>query len=180
MQNVVDQIRYDHISMSRILLLTEKELVKLKSEGTADFNLLLDCMRYMIEYADIAHHPKEDVMMDCIYGRLPELDKVIDEIKFQHGSIAEKSIAFAEIINAATVEQFVEKERIVALGQSYVSMQRKHIRLEEESLLRKLKTLLTDDDETEINEMYSKYLDPQLKDNFEKEYNSLYRALIGS
>ncbi len=178
MQNIVDQIRYDHISMSRILLLTEHELVKLKSEGSANFSLVGDCMRYMIEYTEAVHHPKEDAMMDCIYGKLTEIDTVIDEVKLQHGSMGKKSAEFYNIVRSAIMEQFEEKSNIVALGRDYVNMQRSHIRLEEGGILRRLKTLLTTDDIVKINQQYSENCDPQIKDNFEEEYNSLYRSLI--
>jgi len=152
--NVVDQIRYDHISMTRVLQFIEQELAKLKSEGKADFDLLVDCMRYMIDYAEIVHHPKEDAMMDCVYGRFKDLDEL-------------------------AMEQFVEKSNIVAIGHAYVDMQRSHIRLEEGRLLRQLKSLLSDKDIVEINDTYSEHRDPQLSDNFEEEYNSLYRSLVG-
>lgn len=180
MYHVVDQIRYDHISMSRILFLTERELARLKSGEDADFGLMLDCMRYMKDYAEAVHHPKEDAVMDCIYGRSPDLDVVIDEIKLQHRSMNEKSTAFLDIIRSAAMEQFEEKSNILALGQDYIRGQRSHMRLEEERLLRKSKELLSRSEVKEINQRYSEYSDPQIEDNFEEEYTRLYQTLTGN
>lgn len=67
-------------------------------------------MRYMTEYAEVVHHPKEDAMMECIYGKSTDLDKVIDEVKFQHGSMGDKSTAFFGIIKSASMEQIEAKE----------------------------------------------------------------------
>ena len=179
MNNVVDQIRYDHISMSRILLLLEQELVKLKSEANVDYYLMLECMRYMMEYAEVVHHPKEDAMMDCVYRKYAELELVIDEIKFQHQSMSTKSAAFNESLKSAIAEQFLEKQTIISSGLEYIRLQRSHIKLEEEALLRKLKKLLSPEDNETINQRYEGAIDPQLSDDFEDQYSRLYRSLLG-
>ena len=180
MNNVVEQIQYDHISISRILLLLEQELVKLKTDVSVDYYFMLECMRYMIEYAEVVHHPKEDVMMDCVYNKSEELDPVIDEIKFQHQSMGATSGAFNESLKAVIAEQFVEKEAIVSQGLEFVRLQRNHIRLEEESLLRKLKKLLTPEDIEAINKRYEGVIDPQLSDDFEEQFGRLYQSLLGA
>ena len=180
MNNVVDQIRYDHISMSRILLLLEQEILKLKTEIDVDYYLMLECMRYMIDYAEVVHHPKEDAMMDCVYKKFDDLDVVIDEIKFQHSSMKGKSEAFNESLKSAIADQFLERETIIAQGLEFVRLQRSHIKLEEGSLLSRLKKLLTSGDMEAINQKYAGAVDPQLRDDFEEQYNQLYRSLIGA
>ncbi len=66
------------------------------------------------------------------------------------------------------------------MGLRYIYLQRKHIDLEEKSLLREVRKLLLNEDYIQINRQYENYRDPQLSDNFETEYSSLYKSLTCS
>ncbi len=180
MYDLVEQIRYDHISISRILLIMEREIYRIDSEVDPNYGLLTDCMRYMVEYTDFVHHPKEDAVMRCISKKTTGFKKITDEIKLQHESIGKLSNDFYELVKKAELEEFVEKKQISEMGLRYIYLQRKHIDLEEGSFLRDVRKLLLNDDYIRINRQYENYRDPQLSDNFETEYSSLYNALTCS
>ncbi|MFT5111044.1 MAG: hemerythrin-like domain-containing protein [Parasphingorhabdus sp.] len=179
MTDLIEQVRYDHISMSRILLLVEHELTKLGAGRNTDFDLVLESMQYMIEYSEAIHHPKEDAIMSCIYGRKHELDKFIDAIREQHERMDTKSTNFYRLIQLASMDQFVKRQNIIDCGNNYILLQRNHMRLEEEKLLGEIKLMLTVEDSVRINKQFIDQKDPQIKDDFEKSFNGLYRSLIG-
>ena len=178
MYDIVEQIRYDHISISRILFIMEREVRRINDEVGPDYSLLVECMRYMVEYTDLVHHPKEDTMMRCISKKSSKLNELVQEIKMQHKSIGKFSIDFYEMVKAAELDEFVEKKKISEMGLRYINMQREHINLEEGSLLKNVRGLLLNDDYIQINRQYESYRDPQLSDSFETEYSALYQSLV--
>ena len=180
MYDLVEQIRYDHISISRILFIMEREIYRIDSEVDPDYGLLTDCMRYMVEYTDLVHHPKEDAVIRCISKKTTGFKKLTDEIKFQHESIGKLSNDFYELVKNVELEDFVDSKQISEMGLRYIYLQRKHIDLEESSLLREVRKLLLNEDYIQINRQYENYRDPQLSDNFETEYSALYNSLACS
>jgi hemerythrin-like domain-containing protein len=66
MYDILDQIHYDHISMSKVLHLMEQEVFRIEADIDPDYNLLVDGMRYMVNYSDAVHHPKEDVAEEFV------------------------------------------------------------------------------------------------------------------
>ena len=178
MYDIIDQIRYDHISISRVLFIMEQEFYKLKEDVDADIGLIEDCMHYLVDYADVVHHPKEDAMMDCIKDESDELRELVAEINMQHESIARMSGALYEKVQAAAQGEFIEKQGLVEEGLNFVRMQRAHIRLEEGSLLKRVRHLVSEEDIRKIDENYANFRDPHLSDSFEQEYGALYRSLL--
>ena len=180
MCDLVEQIRYDHISISRILFIMEREIHRIDSEVDPNYGLLTDCMRYMVEYTDLVHHPKEDAVIRCISKKTTGFKKLTDEIKFQHESIGKLSNDLYELVKNVELEDFVDSKQISEMGLRYIYLQRKHIDLEESSLLREVRKLLLNEDYIQINRQYENYRDPQLSDNFETEYSALYNSLACS
>ncbi len=84
------------------------------------------------------------------------------------------------MIKKAELEEFVDNKEISEMGLRYIYLQRKHIDLEEKSLLREVRKLLLNEDYIQINREYENHRDPQLSDNFETEYSSLYNELTCS
>ena len=179
MINLIEQIRYDHISMSRILLIIEHELTRLRSGETANFDLILESMRYMIDYGETVHHPKEDAIMDCVYGRNHKVDEFIDAIREQHNRMDTKSTQFYKLIQMASMDQFIKRQEIIDSGENYLLLQRNHMRLEEEKLLGEFSLPLTPEDNTQVSQKFIDQKDPQIKDDFKKVFSGLYKSLLG-
>ena len=175
--DLVEQIKYDHISISRILFIMERELYRMNSADDPDYGLLADCMRYMVEYTDLVHHPKEDAVIDCISKKTAGFKKLTDEIKFQHESIGKLSNRFYDLVKQAKLESCGDNKNISEEGLHYIYLQRKHIDLEEGRFLRDVRKFLLNDDYVKINQQYETYRDPQLSDEFEVEFSHLYKTL---
>ena len=180
MYDIVEQIRDDHISMAMILSIMEREISATDDQANFNHALLIDCMRYMVEYADVVHHPKEDAMMQCISQKSPYLEALVSEIEKQHKTIRKSSIEFYDIVKAVESEDIVSKGKIAELGLRYIQMQRAHMKLENEHLLNKVRALLLHDDYLAINKRYENYRDPQLSEKFETEYSALHYSLLHS
>jgi len=179
MYDILDQIHYDHISMSKVLHIMEQEVYRIEADLDPDFNVLVDGMRYMVNYSDAVHHPKEDALFDRLLEKNPESKDLVEDIRRQHETLETKSGQFYDIVKkAAVAEEFVSKDDISSKGHDYIGILRKHMNIEEGDLLRKAKKFLSKNDMEEVDQEYSEFSDPLLSDSLEREYNSLYHSLV--
>lgn len=179
MPNLLEQIHQDHISISKVLDLIEKEVDKARNEEAPDLDLLEDAMRYMINYPDLIHHPKEDSMFERLVRNEPDVSKQVEALRQEHLALAQLSGAFLEIIKAAESGEFVLRDELVKRGTEYVEMLRAHMNTEEGDLLKRARGSLSETDLEEIDSEYSSVRDPLMEESLKQEYEALYRFLFG-
>jgi len=178
MSNLIDEIHYDHISMSKVLNIMDNEVQKIMTEGDPDFDLLEEGMRYLVSYSDVVHHPKEDALFDLLSDSDSKVNELIQEITQQHQELARLGNNLFEDIKAAVAGEFILKNKISQDGKTYIKYLRHHMNLEEGQLLRKARKLLSEDDMKEVAKNYDSYRDPLSSESLESEYNQLYRSLL--
>jgi hemerythrin-like domain-containing protein len=178
MNDLIDQIKYDHISMSKVLNLMECEIGLLADDQDPDYFLLVDSMRYMVNYSDTIHHVKEDAIFARLVEIVPETSETVEEIRTQHKTLAVLSTQLYDIVRNASLGELVSKADISKLGSEYVSALRRHMSIEEGDLLRKARESLSPEDLSKVEKEYANFRDPLLSDSLEQEYSSLYQNLI--
>lgn len=178
MSNLVEQIHADHVNMSRILDLIEREVDRARAEQTPDLELLEDAMRYMTNYSDMVHHPKEDSMFAKLIQKEPGVAGEVDVLSEEHETLARLSSEFLEIVKAAEYSDFVLREDVIKRGSEYVETLRSHMDAEEVGLLKRARASLTSEDLEEINAEYAASHDPLMAESLKAEYAALYRSLF--
>jgi len=178
MSNLVEQIHQDHINVSKVLDLIEQEVERARNEEMPDLELLQDAMRYMVNYSDLIHHPKEDSMFDRLVQKEPDAAKQVEVLRQEHQTLAELSGAFLEIVKAAESGEFILRDEVIKRGTEYVDFLRSHMDAEEVDLLKRANASLTDQDLDEINAQYASVRDPLMEESLNQEYAALYRSLF--
>jgi len=178
MSNLVDQIHRDHINMVRVIELIEQEVERARKEETPDLDLLEDALRYLTNYSDLVHHPKEDAMFERLAHKEPDMASQMDVLKDEHQSLARVGAAFLEIVKAAESGEFVQRKEVVKRGTEYMGMLRSHMDAEEVGILKRARAVLSDQDVADIEARYSDKRDPMMDDSLKKEYAALYRSLF--
>lgn len=178
MSNLVEQIHQDHVNVSKVLDLIEQEVERARDEEMPDLELLQDAMRYMVNYSDLIHHPKEDSMFDRLVQKEPDVAKQVEVLRQEHQTLAELSGAFLEIVKAAESGEFILREEVIKRGTEYVEFLRSHMDAEEVDLLKRASASLSDQDLEEINAQYATVRDPLMEASLNQEYAALYRSLF--
>ena len=71
MSDTIAALDRDHANVARLLELLESEILAIEVGKTPDYPLLQDIMRYMTQYPDRFHHPKEDLIFVQLLKREP-------------------------------------------------------------------------------------------------------------
>lgn len=168
----------DHVNVSRILDLIETEVDCARNEDMPNVELLEDAMRYLINYADLVHHPKEDSMFAKLVQNEPDVAEQVDVLRQEHETLARLGSEFLEIVKAVEYSDFVLREEVIKRGVEYVETLRSHMDAEEVGPLKRARTSLTTEDLREIDAAYASARDPLMEDSLKVEYAALYRSLI--
>ena len=178
MSNLVEQIHQDHVNASKVLDLLEKEVERARAEQMPDLELLEDAMRYMINYSDLVHHPKEDAMFNKLVQKEPDVADEVKVLREEHETLARLSGEFLEIVKAAEYSEFVLRDEVIKRGSEYVETLRSHMDAEEVGLLKRARASLDAEDLEEIDTAYASARDPLMEDSLKEEYTALYRSLL--
>lgn len=178
MSSLVEQIRQDHVNVSRVLDMIDKEIDRARDEQMPDLELLEDAMRYMTNYSDLVHHPKEDAMFAKLLQNEPDVAGEVEVLREEHETLARLGSDFLEIVKAAEYGDFVLRQEVIDRGAEYVETLRSHMDAEEVGLLKRAHASLTIDDLEAINAAYASMHDPLMEDSLKKEYGALYRSLV--
>jgi hemerythrin-like domain-containing protein len=142
------------------------------------FPLLRAMIRYIKEFPEKLHHPKEDAyLFRILRERTREFDDTLDELERQHGEgkrlveRLESSLARYEAEPAAGFDGFAE-----AVGR-FAAMQMQHMRLESKVILPAARKHLTAADWTEIGRAFADNGDPRFSADTDDEFRALFARI---
>ncbi len=172
-------LRDEHRSISAVLL-GLKHLARLAEDAAVkpDFRPFRAMIRYIDEYPERLHHPKEDALL---FARLlaccPESAQTIRELKREHEEGArkvrdlERALLFYE-------DAWPEgRSRFIEMIDAYADFHWAHMRKEEEEIMTLAERRLAPEDWKEIDAGFAANADP-LAQVAEKDFESLFTRIV--
>ncbi|TVQ27393.1 MAG: hemerythrin domain-containing protein [Wenzhouxiangella sp.] len=145
-------LRRDHAGLSRVLRVIDGLADRLtESPGTAR-PVLLDALRYLLEYHHAFHHPREDRLFARIRLRRPALDESLGRISHEHESGEREIAALVEALTAIDGHDLSGKPgaNLANRINDYVRHARTHMRDEEVVFYARAESALSDADWADI------------------------------
>jgi len=177
-----DIIRNEHRALAAVVHCFEHLLDEVRDHSLDPpfdaFELLL---RYVAEFPDRFHHPKEDdYLFPAVARRDPEAAELIKELQQQHDSV----VATTKALRAALADWEADPEggfaAFDAKARDYLALQWEHMRLEETRILPVARNKLTEADWKTIDEAFSENDDPIFGDNPKQEFDQLFSRIVAS
>jgi hemerythrin-like domain-containing protein len=179
MMEAIQILKSEHRSISAVLH-GLKELAGMAQSATVrpDFRVLRSMIRYIDEYPERLHHPKEDRFLFArLLVRAPEAGPLIDGLQAEHQEGArlvrelERALMFFEEGWPAGGREF---ERAV---EAYAEFHWQHMRKEEQQVLPLAERKLTATDWKEIDAAFAANLDPICGMN-ERDFEQLFTRIV--
>ena len=177
---LLGELRTDHRNIARLLDLLEKEGDRIHADGEGDLELMADIMRYIAEYADAVHHPKEDKLYAELRAVRPRQSGGRGRIGDEHRMLGEQSRTLLKRIEAALEGDTESRRRVVADAMRYSDLLRKHMRWEETDLFRRLDRMVADGHGEIGTAVIFERRDPLFGDDVDARFAELYRRVVGS
>ena len=177
MSNPIALWHAEHVNFAALLNRLEAELQRFHKGESPDYQLMLDIMFYMTHYPDVLHHPKEDLAFARLKERDAGVRAIVDELAGQHAQLKATGEALVNALDEIVDGSITSREHVEAPGRAYLSDFRRHMILEETSILPLAAKLLNDDDWAEINAAIRHVDDPLVGENAEERFAALRRQI---
>ena len=177
MPQVIATLIRDHANLTRLLGLIESEILAIEVGKTPDYPLMQDVMRYMVQYSDRFHHPKEDLIFAQLLRRSPDARAGVEDMIEEHVSIRLTGQEFAGLLRASDVDSVDVREQLGTSGFAYIRALREHMSTEERKLFPLAMQVLTKMEWQVIDEAVDAIDDPLFDEMTADEYQRLYRLI---
>ncbi len=181
MSKVIEALRHEHKTISDVLDVLEREvttLAQFKRGRRADYTLSWSIIDYFLNFPDLVHHPKEDV----IFRRMQEVDwRAAGSVGDLTGMHAELSKELQEL--AASLKQAMDKAELpraemLLRARTFINRQRQHLAGEERLFFPMAEDVLSPADWTQIEHDCSARLDPLIGGASAERYEAQYRHIL--
>jgi hemerythrin-like domain-containing protein len=163
----------EHRAFAALLALLEQQLEQLRTSGAPNFEMMLDIVDYMIDYADRFHHPKEDLVFARIAQHQPAAADSVQQVAHEHSAIVASGRALSREIEAVVGGAIVERSVVEELGRRYLDAFRRHMYAEEQGLFLAAVEYLSDEDWKSIERASARAEDPLFGERPEQRYDAL-------
>lgn len=177
-----DIIRDEHRAIAAAVHCFEHLLNEVRAdELDPPFEALELILRYLAEFPDRFHHPKEDdFLFPALGDRDPASGEVIRELQQQHEEGVRKTAALQKALAAWKADGQERFDAFDAAAQDYIAFQWEHIRVEESQILPAAREKLTEEDWEKIDEAFGENEDPIFGANPKAEFDGLFRMIVTS
>ena len=162
MKDALSILKSEHRSIS-VILAAMRELAYIVEEQAArpDFRVFRAMLRYLDEYPERLHHPKEDrFLFTRVAARNADGKRLVDELRDEHVEGArrirdlERALLFFEDRSPAGTAEFR------GAVEDYAAFHFSHMRKEEELLLPLARRVLTAEDWAAVDAAFAENTDP--------------------
>lgn len=173
MTDIIQELHSEHAQMAELLTILEREIDRLDSGGSPDYEIVEAILAYFLDYPDLCHHPKEDVIAKRLRNRSQVAAKMAEKLITQHVELAALSRSFAKVVEQVLGEAEMPRERVVAAGRDFIAAQRRHMEKEEQHFLPMARDLLSPLDLAELRSELPERKDPLFGAEVKKRFEAL-------
>ncbi len=177
-QIIIEQLSRDHRNMRVLLDIIEEEMKAYRNGRVPDFDLLRMIAEYTLDYPDLVHHPKEDLVFERLVMRDPEAKAIIGHLVQEHKELSELTRRFAVAISNVARDMELSREGLDSLARQYLLANHTHMQIEETHFLPRAAAMLTDQDWIEIEQNVGHTEDPMFGKKVAEAYLFLYERIV--
>lgn len=177
-REIMLHLHNEHKYMSKLLNLLREQMELIDKGETPDLAIMGDVARYMSEYSDTFHHPKEDV----IYKKFSECHDShkaeVVNLLIDHEAANKKTETLLVSIRHAQKDTSRDSLKILRLRcEDYIASMNRHMDLEESQIFPRVLEALSEDDWVDIINEIQPDVDPLFGRIVEQRYQDLSRAI---
>jgi len=180
MSSLVSVWRAEHRAFGALLSLLEQQLELFHKGEASNYEMMLDIVDYMVDYADRFHHPAEDIVFARVAERVPAARGSVRELMREHSEILKNGRDLTSglegvIHGAVTLRSTIEEQ-----AKRYLDTFRRHMYTEEQGLFLAALEHLSKEDWTSIEREAKRGEDPLFGERPQQRYSALRREISGS
>jgi hemerythrin-like domain-containing protein len=169
--------RAEHRAFGALLVLLEQQLELLHQGAAPNYEMMLDIINYMVDYADRFHHPTEDLVFAIVAERVPAARDKVRELMREHLDIVKTGRELTNGLEAVIGGTVVLRSDVEDLAKRYLDTFRRHMSTEEQDLFLAATENLSKEDWESIEREAGRGEDPLFGVRLEQRYSALRREI---
>jgi hemerythrin-like domain-containing protein len=178
MHSILQELHQDHLNLSRILTLLQKQLDLIAGGEAVDVLVLGEIVDYVRSYPDLVHHPREDVIFGVYRQRCGDHADLIERLMAEHKALVASTVDLQSCVTQWTHDSPVPRDQIVGRLTDYIRRQWDHLNLEEGSVYKLLAEGLADADWLDIEAALPQGTDPLFGDQLQRRYEHIFGQVM--
>jgi len=167
----------EHQRFASLLDCLERDTAAFHRGDDPDYQLMRDVVHYLHHYADLYHHPREDVAFDRLMRRAPELSLGIHRLLQEHRVLAALGETLLKHLEEVLEDVVIERATLETAAATYLVYYRHHLDVEEQEVLPRAAALLTPTDWAAVATAVQSDPDPVFGDSVAEQYRDLRRRM---
>jgi hemerythrin-like domain-containing protein len=160
----------DHRNTRRLLDVLERQIGIFAEAGTPDYDVIMGVAECFLDYPNLCHHPKEDVIAARLLAAHPVEAAAIADLSREHTVAHERARRFRQTVHALLADSDIAREVVVDAARRFIAFERRHMQMEEEGFFPLAERLLGPADwraiEAELSEMADPVFGAQVAQSF--------------
>lgn len=178
MSATIDTLRDEHRKMAKLLALLKREIQAFGESKPVDFELVDSILEYNLLFPDACHHPKEDVVFQCLCKRDPEAAKAVGDLAQEHEELHALTQRFAMAVENVLQDHKLSRDWFSEIADEYMRFMHRHMQMEEVVFFPAAERILTADDWKAVDAQVFSTVDPLFDDHADERYESLRQAIL--
>ena len=167
----------EHAYFAQLLRLLRREIDVIHAGEDPNYELMVDILSYLHEYADRVHHPREDVAFARLARHCPDMKVVLGRLEQEHRVIETAGIELLSRIEAAVGGEVVPREKIEAAAATFLVYYESHLAREESEVLARAGKHLTPADWDAVRSSVASIPDPVFGKDPQERFRALRRQI---
>ena len=177
MHPIMTRLAQDHARLAQLLDLLADLLDRFHEGEEPDYELMLEMIEYMDKYADIVHHPTEDLIFQRALEKGAGHHDVFEVLMRQHSGVSLVNKRFRKSLDGIINAEVLLREDVEANGRELVATMRAHLNLEDSDAFPIAMKYLDDADWEAIAALAPTADDPVFVSPDPVRFRALYRFL---
>ncbi len=160
MADVLDAIQEEHVNMTKMLNALERQLAIFDGGETPDYDIVRGVVDYCLDYPDLYHHPKEDLVFERLKARDPAAAAAVGDLPGEHGELTALTRRLKEAVAAVLSDLEVPRGPFDETLRGFLDAYRRHMDMEERKFRPAARRALSAADLAEIQDRLDHPDDP--------------------
>ncbi|MEH6825036.1 MAG: hemerythrin domain-containing protein [Motiliproteus sp.] len=178
MKQIISDLHQDHQHIGALLAILKNKLATLELGSRPNFNLMLDVLDYLDDYANRHHHHHEDQIFSFIRQHQRGADSLLAQTEKEHRELSQLTRALRDSVEQVLLDQPFLIEDFSQRLRRFIDKQIRHLSFEERQLLPLIDRLMAESDWPPSAQLAPQLQAPLLEAAREERYQQLCSALI--
>lgn len=180
MADIVDTLRREHRNMAKVLDVLERQVSSLGEGASADYGVVARVLEYCLEFPELCHHPKEDLIFQKLREREVDIPLAVRDLPAEHAELRELTWKISAALDRVRRGAEEPRARLRLMVGDFVASYRAHMTMEEKHFFPAALQRLKEEDWADIDARAGNPADPLFGARAVERFAALRGAILSS